>query len=395
MAKQTKANAAVQFKKRVSRIVIAAAILALGAGTCTAIVSATSCSSVSECNQRISNLNDKNAQARDSLGQLQDKANSYQSTINELQQQINNIQASINKNEAEKAQLEQKITEYQAKIVAQKKLLREDIRAMYLNGGMSSLELIASAGSISDYVDQQEYRNVIQSKIQDTLTEISNLEAQVTAKKAKVEALLGDLSAQRSQLNATQAKQNQMLAYNQQQQADFTASIQANNAQIAQLQRQRQAAIDAISGDNGQSRVGSPIKYKNFQTSYSTCGGGYGYCWASFDERVYSDAWGTGLAHECVNFVSDWLARHGYDGPYNPGNANQWPGYGANVPSSQVRVGDVAYMPLAPVGHVGVVTGVNGDGTFHISQMNWPVGGYYSEMDLYPQNITFIRFPHN
>jgi surface antigen len=253
---------------------------------------------------------------------------------------------------------------------------------------------LATSKNLSEFVDKQEYRTAVQRKLQDTLVKIADLQKKLQSQKQEVADLLSQLEAQQSQLDSDRAQQQSLLNANESQQSAYAAQVRANNSQIAKIQAERAAALARITGSGGKSAVGSPVKYKNFTTSYSTCGGGYSYCWAGFDDLV-SDPWGLGYAHECVHFAADWLARHGRSVPQfaggGGGNADHWANYGTVVSSPQY--GDVAYMPIAPVGHVGIVTGVNDDGTVHVIQMNWPVGGYYSEMDLYiTPGIQLIRF---
>lgn len=343
---------------------------------------------------QINTLRAENDRSDAAISSLQNQAASYQDVIANLQSQINSLQSSIASNKAQQASLQQQITDAQNQIDQERAFLASDVKAMYVDGTPSTLEVLATSKNLSDFVDKQEYRTTVQNKLQDTLQKIAALQKQLQAQKAQVDALIQQLQTQETQLASDQAQQQQLLNYNEGQQASYLSQVQANNSRIIQIQQERAAAIARISGSGGQSAVGSPIKYKNFWTAYSTCGGGYSYCWAGYDQIV-SDPWGLGYAHECVHFVADWLARHGYQVPHfggGDGNANDWAKYGTVV--SNPQVGDVAYMPLAPVGHVGVITAINGDGTYHVEQMNWPVGGYYSEMDLYPQNITFIRFPH-
>jgi len=343
---------------------------------------------------RIDALSAQNSKSQTAIAGLQNQAASYQAIIDGLQSQIATLELSIRNNQAQQASLQQQITDDQHQIDQEKAYLASDIKSMYVDGTPSTLEVLATSKNLSEFVDKQEYRTTVQNKLQDTLKKIAALQKELTTKKAQVDQLLSQETTQQTQLADDQAQQRALLNANESQQASYVSQLQSNNAQIAAIQRERAAAIAKISGTGGKSAVGSSIKYKNFWTAYSTCGGGYSYCWAGYDQGV-SDPWGLGYAHECVHFVADWLARHGYRVPHfaggGGGNADHWAGYGTVV--SSPRVGDVAYMPLAPVGHVGVVTAINGDGTYHIEQMNWPVGGYYSEMDLYPQNITFIRFP--
>lgn len=378
----------ISHKFNVSLLALSAAVL-IGGGMVSSLRPTVLADSYTD---QINALSAQNSKSQAAIAGLQGQAASYQAIIDGLQSQINSLQASISQNQAQQAALQQQITDDQNEIDKEKAFLASDVKSMYVDGTPTTLEVLATSKDLSDFVDKQEYRTSVQNKLQSTLVKIAALQKKLQAQKAQVEQLINQLQTQQAQLASDQSQQQQLLNDNESQQASYVAQVQANNAQIAQIQRERAAAIARISGSGGQSAVGSPIKYKNFWTSYSTCGGGYSYCWAGYDQIV-SDPWGLNYAHECVHFVADWLSRHGYQVPNmaGSGNANQWVGHATVVTDPQV--GDVAYMPIAPVGHVGVITSINGDGTYHIQQMNWPVGGYYSEMDLYPQNITFLRFP--
>jgi peptidoglycan hydrolase CwlO-like protein len=349
--------------------------------------------SADQYSDQLNALQAQNNANRAAVSSLRNEAATYQDLINNLQAQIDGLQASINANQALQTELQNKITEAQAEIDRQRLVLAADIKTMYVDGTPSSLEMLATSKNLSDFVDKQAYRSRFQNKIQETLKKIAALEKQLQEQKAQVEQLLKELQTQQAQIDADRAKQQELLNYNQSQQASYLAQVQANNAQMAQIRAAQQAALARIIGSGGQSSVGSPIKYKNY-TGGSSCGGGYSYCWAGFDQIV-SDPWGLNYARECVHYAADWLARDGRSVPRfaggGGGNANQWYRYAPEV--SNPQRGDVIYMPLAPVGHVGIVEYVNGDGTVHVSQMNWPYGGYYSEMDVYiTSGIQFFRF---
>lgn len=341
---------------------------------------------------QIKALQSQNADAQGKVGDLQAQASTYQDQINNLQSQIDGLQNSINANVAQQASLQQQIVAAQAEIDKERAILASDVKAMYVDGTPTTLEVLATSKNLSEFVDKQEYRTTVQNKLQDTLKKIAELQKQLQTQKTQVEQLLREQQTQQAQLDANRGQVQQLLNLNQSQQADYTNQLKANNAKISQLQAIERAMYARATGTGGTSPVGYPVKYKNFSTSYSKCGGGYSYCWAGFDQQV-SDPWGLGYAHECVHYVADSLTRSGRHVPNmaGAGNANQWINYGTQV--SNPQRGDVAYMPMPGVGHVGIVEYVNDDGTVHISQMNWPYGGYYSEMDLYiTSGIQFIRF---
>jgi peptidoglycan hydrolase CwlO-like protein len=331
------------------------------------------------------------------VNDLQAQAATYQDAISKLQTQIDALQTSIDANIRLQDDLKRQIAEAQAEIERQRAILASDVKAMYVDGTPSSLEVLASSRDLSDYVDKQEYRTRVQNKLQDTLKKIAELEKKLQIQKAKVEQLLAEQRTQQSQLDADRAKQQELLSYNQGQQAEYTSRIQSSMAELQRVQAAQRAALASVGRSTSgavPSVTGMSVRYKNY-TGGMYCGGGYRYCWANFDQFIPEtlNKWGLEWARECVHYAADRLERDGKQVPNmsGSGNANQWIYHGTLVSSPQP--GDVVYMPLPGVGHVGIVEGLNSDGTVHISQMNWPYGGYYSEMDLYiTSGVQFLRF---
>lgn len=346
---------------------------------------------------QVAALREQNQAARNALGGLYAEAASYQEAISQLQSQIDSLQTRINENVAEQTRLEQEIAAAQAEIDRQRAILAEDVKAMYVDGTPSTFEMLASSKDLSEFVDKQEYRSRVQNKLQDTLKKIALLQKQLQEQKIKVQQLLKELQNEREQVSTIQSQQQQLLSYNEEQQNQYTAQLATNNTRINQLRAAQAAAYAQYTGSGGTSPVGSSIKYRNM-TGPSNCGGGYRYCAYGLDQWV-SDPWGLSLARECVHYVADRADQLGKRVPRFPGgggSAYQWIPYatssGTGYVVSDPQAGDVVYMPIGPVGHVGIVEWNNGDGSVHVSQYNW-YSGRYNEMDLIvTSNIQFLRF---
>lgn len=346
---------------------------------------------------QVAQLRTQNNSSRNALEGLLGEAATYQEAIDRLQAQINALQGRINDNIAEQTRLIQEIAAAQAEIDHQRAILSEDVKAMYVDGTPSTFEVFASSKDLSEFVDKQEYRSRVQNKLQDTLKKIAALQKQLQEQKAKVEQLLKELQTERDQVAGMQSEQQSLLSYNESQQSELNAQLSANNKRISQLRAAQAAAYAQYTGSGGTSPVGSSIKYRNM-TGPSNCGGGYGYCAYGLDQWV-ADPWGLSLARECVHYAADRADQLGKRVPTFPGgggSAYQWIPFATSTGAGRVvsdpQAGDVAYMPIGPVGHVAVVEWNNGDGSVHVSQYNW-YSGRYNEMDLIiTSNIQFLRF---
>jgi peptidoglycan hydrolase CwlO-like protein len=350
---------------------------------------------------QIKALQGQNASSQAMSDQLAAQADNYQGAINALQNQINALEKSIADSQAKSADLQVQIDKAQADLNHNKDILAENIKAMYLEGDTTTLEMLASSKDLSDFVNKQQYRNVVASKVKNTLDTINVLKLQLEKQQKELEALIKQQQAQQTELASQQAQQNQLLAYTEGQKASYDSQIRAANSQIISLRAQQAAAIAALNGFGGSSAASSPVRFKNM-TGPQWCGGGYEYCYAGLDDWV-PDPFGFHLARECAHYAIDSLYVRGYDvgGPWPAGSgyANRWVGYttsaGLATLVSSPQPDDVVFIPIPGswIGHVAIVDYVNGDGTVHVSQMNW-YPGMYNTMDLYLSSpgIQFLRF---
>src|ERR1039458_1903907 len=165
-------------------------------GNFTRLVHAVTCSSVSDCQSQISNLNGQNAQTQASINSLQLQSEGYQAAIDTLDAQISSLQAQISSNQAHQASIEQQITANQQEIAIKKGSLADDIKTMYINGSMTTIEELATSKNLSQYVDKQEYQTVVQNQLTGIIQQITALENTLQQQKAQVDQLLTAQNAQ-------------------------------------------------------------------------------------------------------------------------------------------------------------------------------------------------------
>lgn len=338
--------------------------------------------------EQIKALQSQNASARDTLNGLQDQASSYQDAIDKLQAQINGLQAAIDANLAQQAKLQGQIDENQAKLAQQKQLLGTTIKSMYVDGQPSTIEMLASSDNLSDFVDKEEYRSAVQSKVQDTLNTIRDLQKQLQNQKQQVDGLLQDQQTQQGQLAAAKSQQDQLLAYNQGQQAAYSSQIKDNQSKIAGL-RAQQAAENARLFAGANMVIGGSCDTAHGDT--------YPTPWCNSGQDSMVDYWGM-YNRECVSYTAWKVYESGRYMPYwgGVGNANQWDdnARAAGIPvDTAPRAGDVAIKNSMPYGHAMYVESVNSNGTINISQYNADLAGHFSRVyNMNPAGLVFIHF---
>jgi surface antigen/peptidoglycan hydrolase CwlO-like protein len=348
---------------------------------------------------QIDSLNAQSSQTQGNLQSLQIQASDYRDAINQLQAQISGIQSAIAANVAKQADLQVQIETAQARLDNQRSALGSDLKAMYISGQMSTVEMLATSKSLSDYVNAETYSAAIQTKIQRTLADITALQAQLKDQKAQIGQLLLSQQQQRVSLNVAEGQQQQLLSFNQNQQSNYNNQLKANSAKVAELRAEQAAANARLLGSGSVSVVAS-----------GTCGGeypgdavnAYGHWGCGYGLDNGTDNWGM-YNRECVSYTA-WRVYKAYGASAMPywggvGNANQWPGdaraYG--IPTGAMpKVGSVAIGTnpywFGSVGHAMWVEAVSGNKIL-VSQMNFGGPGRYSEMWLDSSLInTFIYF---
>lgn len=354
--------------------------------------------------QQITQLQTDNSQKQQQVHSLELAANSLQDTINNLQVQINGLQAQIIANQAKNDDLQKQIAAAEVELAKQKKLLGEDIKQMYLDGQISTLEMLASSKDLSDFVDKQQYRSSVQNKIKDTLDRVTTLKLQLKTQKDEIERLLKEQQSLQAQIAAQQGEQQRLLGMNQGQQATFNSQIQDNKNKINDLRRQQVLENIKLFGGGTQPGIpgGGGYPWGNAYCKWTGSVGAdcYNYDWY-FNGSAW-DPWGYGFRN-CTSWVAYKLAASGKTGFQSLGNAASWPGAaqarGIGVTyGSGATAGDAAVNPNGFYGHVMYVEAVVGDGRVVVSDYNRLGDGLYRGPDggnagvLGQSGLVFIHF---
>lgn len=331
--------------------------------------------------EQIKALNAANSQAQGQVSTLLAEAGSFEAAISQLQAQIDTVRAALYANQAQQASVQQQMVEAQNKVDQQKAYLSENIKTMYIDGNLSTIEQLATSKNLSEYVDREEYRTGVQNKIDESIKEIVALQAQLKQQKAELDVLVASQQQQNEQLAAAQNKQQEMLAYNEGQRSAYNQQISSNSSKISELRRQQIAANSRFIGSAG---------------SGPACGGGYPAKWCEIPMDAVIDSWGM-YNRECVSYTAFRVAASGRYMPYwgGIGNANQWDDNArrAGIPVDQnPQVGDVAISNAGFYGHSMYVESVNANGTITVSQYNAALNGRYSVATINPSGLYFIHF---
>ena len=305
------------------------------------------------------------AQAQASASSAQ--ASNYQDQVNQYQSQANVIQAQINLNVAKSNKLDVDIATAIANLAEQKTILSASIKQMYLDSGVTPLEMLASSQNISDFMNKQQYQDKVKTKIQDSMASILALKAQLDAQQKEVAQILITEHSQRDQVASLLGQANALLAVAQQSAAAANQQVKQQNSQISGLIAARAAAVSS--------------------GSLHVSGGGCGpypdnWCSAGQDSM---DTLGGYPNRECTSYAAWRWSQSGHPIPAYWGDGGAWM---SEANSSVPHPGDIivwarnANAYIGYHGHVGFVESVSGS-TVTWSQYNFNTGsgdGRYSIM---------------
>jgi len=374
-------------------VLVIAAVFLIGSLSVPGIVNA------DQYDQKIRALQEQNAEVQGQVSNLEEQAASYEEAIARLRAEISAIEGMIRDNERKQAEIQNQIDQLQTELERQRAVLGENIKAMYVGGEMSTIEMLATSKDLSEFVDKEAYRSAVQRQIQETMLKIAELQNELGDKQAQVETLLREQRAQRATLDANRAEQARLLAMNQAQQDEYSSRLKANNKKIADLRAQQAIENARLFGGGGGQLGGG-----GYPWGYAKClhtGQVGGYCY-NYDWSVNGSIWnwstgGYGFRN-CTDWVSWRIRSQGGHVPSGLGNAKTWddraPGYGFSV-STTPQAGDAAVSNSGNYGHVMYVETVQGNGSILVSDYNRAGTGKYSTAVLERVGTGIYRNPNN
>lgn len=197
---------------------------------------------------QINQLKSENADSHAHVNALRIRANDLQSAIDKLQDRINQLQAQIRENEAKSNALREEIRLAEIELARQKDVLGQSIRAMYTEGQISMIEMLATSKDLSQFVDKQQYREVVRDKIKSQVDKITALRLQLSQQREQIEQLIKEDKELEEEIGAQRAEQNRLLNLNQSEQAAFNSQIKENNKKINDLIQAQNALARRLAG---------------------------------------------------------------------------------------------------------------------------------------------------
>lgn len=187
----------------------------------------------------------RNANSSES-DKLKREASGIAGEIDILRDEIALIQHKIDENVKQQNTLKKQIADAKKRIKEQRTLLSANIKAMYIEDDISTLEMVASSKNISDFVSKQEYRDRLKESINGILKEVEKLEKELVAKNEQVTKAIEEQESLRAKSAEKQGQAEAKLGETNQKKSVFDAAVNKQTKRIAQLEAEKAAAQRAL-----------------------------------------------------------------------------------------------------------------------------------------------------
>lgn len=333
------------------------------------------------------------------IQKLKDWSNTLEKELAQLSAETQSVQAQINLYRVQHDKLQRQIAENERKIADSKEALGEILSDLYVDGQMSSIEMLASSKNIGEFMDKQTYRSSIRDNLQEAIETIKKAKQELEKQKQEVTRVLAEQNFAKTKLAEKSAERQSILDKTKGDEAAYQTLASDREKQKGDLQRQQQAAIEAAVRRAG-----------NFNFIGDASKGGYPWeagCWLNANAWSFGGPNGNGTdplgygCRQCVSYTAFKVGQRTGNYPRYWGNANMWPGSARSAgyqTGSAPRANSVGVISSGQYGHTVWVEAVNEDGTLIISQYNYYNAGgsgwgHYSKMRVSAGTYdTFIYF---
>ena len=139
-------------------------------------------------------------------------------------------------NKIEELRLELIATE--AELERQRAILDETLITLYIEGDVSTLELVFSSDNFGEFFQEQQYLESLKVSVQESADQVSDLKDQIAAEKLAQEELQVTQEANRTTLASRRAEQQDLLARTQGEEAAYQEIVQGLENQLVEAQKE-------------------------------------------------------------------------------------------------------------------------------------------------------------
>jgi septal ring factor EnvC (AmiA/AmiB activator) len=157
------------------------------------------------------------------LAGLAAQKNTLKNKLAALKAEIDNANKQIELTEVKVKKLILELEATEKELIRQKAILAKSIRTLYIEGDVSTIELLLGSDNFSDFFDQQEYLSTLKQTVQESANKVEGLKLQLEEEKVKQEDLLREQVDQKRLLDIKRNEQAELLDRTQGKEAQYQA----------------------------------------------------------------------------------------------------------------------------------------------------------------------------
>ena len=276
------------------------------------------------------------ATLRSKINLMQDKIDSLEDDKAALQAEIDAIQVKITQTEQDIADAQAKIDQKQAEFDQTYQVYCQRLRAMYISGSASTLEVLLTCKDVSSMLTRAQMVKSVsqqdsaildelmtkmqeiekeQKKLEEKRNELTNDKQQLESNKKELQSSIDEIDSSKSELDAEVAECNEVMKSLSSQSSEYKELIETNQAQLEQVESEIRAAIasasrgsGSISGStgSGSGELGYPTDSRTVSAGYPNYSSGGYHGGIDFPVRtgsnVYAAASGTVILVKYLNY---------------------------------------------------------------------------------------------
>ncbi|MCB2300701.1 C40 family peptidase [Clostridium tagluense] len=328
------------------------------------------------------------------IQQVQAQRNSLESKVQMMDNQIEKIMSKINSNENNITNIQEhikqteiNIAKAEADIKAEQILFDKRMRAMYMNGTSSYIDVILSSNGVEDLISRVEDLKTIITFDQNVISDLETKKVAINLKKVELDtentkliALRVDNKKKLDTLTKQKSEQTVLVAQLNAQENKYKAQLATDQAvEARQATQARQAAADkivnaALSAVNPAPSVtpsrGGAAFSSNSLLAYASNFLGVNYVWGGTSPSGF----------DCSGFTQYVFAHFGVD---IPRVSEDQQNVGTLISRDNLQPGDLVFFG-SPAHHVGIYVG-NGD------MINAPHSGAVIRIQALNNDFTYGR----
>ena len=183
---------------------------------------------------------------------IRDQLNALNKQASELQSSINQVEQSIASNEAQMQEIQNEIDAKQAEFDKIYSEYCQRLRAMYVSGHASNLEVLLTSSDISAILTRSEMIRSISRRDSNTLNELTKKMEEIEKDKAELEIKRIELNENKEKLQTQKEELNANISQVSSSKAELDSQIAEANAAMARIKSETRKYYEKIEDNNAE-----------------------------------------------------------------------------------------------------------------------------------------------